>query len=66
MYITNPSESDLARWYSCKKQTADYLVYHRMLNFIYTNDKRVYFTRTVRLESEVKKLPLLYKILEMF
>ena len=57
MYITNPSDEDKKSWYSCKKKTADYLIYKKGLNVIYIDGDKYYFVKTKRLEKVLKNLP---------
>lgn len=66
MYITNPSDEDKKSWYSCKKKTADHLIYKQGFNVIYIEGNKFYFVKTKKLVEVLKNLSVIYKLIEKF
>jgi len=63
MYITNPTDEQIKKWYGCIKIVADYLIYNWKLSLLARKGIYYYFANTEDLKIALDKMPLGLKIL---
>ena len=62
MFINNPTENDLQKWFKCNYILGEYLEKNKELLAIYKNRENYYFVKTKDLQQRLDTLPFYYRV----